>query len=312
MRGLVAYDEDSQSDTEIIPPPNAQRISNEKQTKTGSKSASEGRSIKSQVIIKKPSTHLRSHQPRAHVGQELDSEPSTSHRAKSIQRTDDEGTVNSTTSGAGPSTPRSQQDELSSLRAALKPPPIPGLDDWGIPPESKEAVNPTLEAKLKQFSELKANPENPRHFNDSLMSNRSFRNPHLYTKLVEFVDVDERTTNFPREIWDPSDVKAEWFADQIADAQRERSEKQAANQSSGKRSRIDFASSSRTGHSASVGSSTKGKDVFGTHGSMPSYSHGPAPKRSRLQIPAGGSISSSHSHIGGHHASGRPSRWGPA
>jgi hypothetical protein len=47
------------------------------------------------------------------------------------------------------------------------------------------------------------------------MSNRSFRNPHLYNKLVEFVDVDERTTNFPKDIWDPSNVQRDWFADQI-------------------------------------------------------------------------------------------------
>ena len=47
------------------------------------------------------------------------------------------------------------------------------------------------------------------------MSNRSFRNPHLYAKLVEFVDVDERTTNFPRSIWDPMDVRDEWFAERI-------------------------------------------------------------------------------------------------
>lgn len=47
------------------------------------------------------------------------------------------------------------------------------------------------------------------------MSNRSFRNPHLYAKLVEFVDVDERSTNFPPSIWNPDDVKDEWFADRI-------------------------------------------------------------------------------------------------
>jgi len=47
------------------------------------------------------------------------------------------------------------------------------------------------------------------------MSNRSFRNPHLYAKLVEFVDVDERTTNFPLDIWNPEDVNDEWFADRI-------------------------------------------------------------------------------------------------
>lgn len=43
---------------------------------------------------------------------------------------------------------------------------------------------------------LKTSPTAPKHFNDSLMSNRSFRNPHLYHQLVEFVDVDEGCSNF--------------------------------------------------------------------------------------------------------------------
>jgi hypothetical protein len=47
------------------------------------------------------------------------------------------------------------------------------------------------------------------------MSNRSFRNPHLYAKLVEFVDIDERVTNFPKDIWDPHDIQEDWFADRI-------------------------------------------------------------------------------------------------
>jgi hypothetical protein len=71
------------------------------------------------------------------------------------------------------------------------------------------------QAKLAQFHVLKKDPHQPKHFNDSLMSNRSFRNPHLYAKLVEFVDVDERSTNFPKEIWDPHDVQEDWFADKI-------------------------------------------------------------------------------------------------
>jgi hypothetical protein len=75
------------------------------------------------------------------------------------------------------------------------------------------------------------------------MSNRSFRNPHLYAKLVEFADVDERTTNFPKEIWDPHDVQEEWFADQLAANQKARSEQQeSAQSSSNKRARIDFTS----------------------------------------------------------------------
>lgn len=47
------------------------------------------------------------------------------------------------------------------------------------------------------------------------MSNRSFRNPHLYTKLVEFVNVNESATNFPTDIWDPLNASKEWYADYI-------------------------------------------------------------------------------------------------
>ncbi|KAG7093927.1 hypothetical protein E1B28_007562 [Marasmius oreades] len=156
-------------------------------------------------------------------------------------------------------------DELQHIRTLLRPPPIPGIPDWGVPPEpgpnEQEPCDPAIEAKLLQFYHLKhpttvpsssatsaSDPvPTPRHFNDSLMSNRSFRNPHLYTKLVEFVDVDERTTNFPKEIWNPYQVvdgPNGWDAEKIAAYQKSRSEQQAQAQSSGKRTHVDFTSSS--------------------------------------------------------------------
>ena len=49
------------------------------------------------------------------------------------------------------------------------------------------------------------------------MSSKAFRNPHLYAKLVEFVEVDEQATNFPRDIWDPFDVQEQWYAENIGE-----------------------------------------------------------------------------------------------
>lgn len=49
------------------------------------------------------------------------------------------------------------------------------------------------------------------------MANKAFRNPHIYAKLVEFVDVDEMGTKFPKDIWDPFDLKPEWYADKIGE-----------------------------------------------------------------------------------------------
>jgi hypothetical protein len=43
------------------------------------------------------------------------------------------------------------QDELSRIRALLRPPPIPGVDDWGIPPESNEPVDPAIAVSLFRF-----------------------------------------------------------------------------------------------------------------------------------------------------------------
>jgi len=45
-------------------------------------------------------------------------------------------------------TPEEPQDELSRIRALLRPPPIPGVDDWGIPPESNEPGDPAIAVSL--------------------------------------------------------------------------------------------------------------------------------------------------------------------
>jgi len=97
-----------------------------------------------------------------------------------------------------------------------------------------------LVAKLAKFHELK---RKGKHFNDTLMSNKAFRNPHIYEKLVNFVDVDEKGTNFPMEIWDPFNYRPEWKAEALAEEQKRRSDAIEASQGRGKRSEISFSSS---------------------------------------------------------------------
>lgn len=138
------------------------------------------------------------------------------------------------------------RDEPQALRALLTRPAADNLTESGIPPPTVHSCSSELKEKLDRFYELKTQGK---HFNDSLMSNKAFRNPHLYTKLVEFVDVDEKSTNFPRNLWDPQDVQQDWYAESIADAQKIKYEQLQAAQAPGKRTRIDFTS----------GTSSKGK-----------------------------------------------------
>ncbi|KAF5310599.1 hypothetical protein D9619_008247 [Psilocybe cf. subviscida] len=267
MNGLVAYDYDSPSESEAGPSKFHKVMSNDKSTKGEVKNATDVRRIpKAQVIIKRPSTTLK-HQPRAHISDDITQE--------GIPATSSQFSVDPT---PAPLQPNAPSDELVQLRATLRPPSSPGAEDWGIPPASSEPCDPALMTKLTQFATMKRDSVNPKHFNDSLMSHRSFRNPHLYTQLVDFVDVDERATNFPKDMWDPNDVQPDWFADQIADAQKERSEKQAAAQAPGKRSRIDF-SSSRDQHSSTAAPPLK-KSRFQPYGaSGASISAGREPRQ---------------------------------
>ncbi|KAH9946856.1 HCNGP-domain-containing protein [Amylocystis lapponica] len=190
-------------------------------------------SSKSQVVIRRPA-HVKP-RPRTRLPDDVQDLGATGASTSDAHVTRSAEVADLAALQEGTEPP----DELSRVRALLQPPPIPGLQDWGIPAEPSTSCDPVIEAKLAEFLALKRDATNPKHFNDSLMSNRSFRNPHLYTKLVEFVDVDERTTNFPLDAWDPNDMRDEWYADRIAESQKGRSEQQTAAQ--GTKRTIDFA-----------------------------------------------------------------------
>ncbi|KAF7360112.1 HCNGP-domain-containing protein [Mycena venus] len=198
LHGLVAYDDDSDEEEKAPSPSKSNGHSNDVKMKTSLNVSSESRKLsKSQVIIRRPATQLKSH-PRAVIADEiLDAPPKRVNEAEASIS----GTQNAVASSSSLADP---QDELTRIRALLKPAPIPGVDDWGIPPASTEPCDPALQpAPLRSTLTTLS------------WAAARFRNPHLYAKLVEFVDVDERTTNFPQDLWDPSAVDASWYADAL-------------------------------------------------------------------------------------------------
>lgn len=52
--------------------------------------------------------------------------------------------------------------------------------------------------KVAHFFKLK---QQGQHINTSLLKSSSFANPRIYSKLVEFVDIDERASAFPSGGW---------------------------------------------------------------------------------------------------------------
>ncbi|KAF7288184.1 HCNGP-domain-containing protein [Mycena chlorophos] len=229
LQGLSLYGDDSDSDSS--PPRNdapkpskglisAPDVAARKSTNGG---------LKGQIVIKRPSATHKAHPRVSAAGMEGMATVPVRTRTPTPN------------AEASSSSSNHAEDDLTRIRELLRPPSIPGMEDWGIPPPSSAPCDPAIESKLAQFHTLK-NADPPKHFNDSLVGSRAFHNPHLYAKLVEFVDVaDERTSNFPKSLWDPGKVEQGWYAASIAEVQKTRAEAQSAAQAPGKRSQIAFA-----------------------------------------------------------------------
>ncbi|KAG0031523.1 hypothetical protein BGZ81_001071 [Podila clonocystis] len=87
-------------------------------------------------------------------------------------------------------------DRGALMRSLLRPRPIPGAENFGIPPSPEGEINPTVQAKMEQFQNIKVT--RGIHFNQSLMKNKNFRNPHIYSSLVDLVALNEIGSNFEK------------------------------------------------------------------------------------------------------------------
>lgn len=63
-----------------------------------------------------------------------------------------------------------------------------------------------MQEKFRKWYELRREGVN---FNERLMRNREFHNPNIGVKMLEFIGVNEWGTNFPPEVYDPSDFPLE-------------------------------------------------------------------------------------------------------
>jgi hypothetical protein len=151
----------------------------------------------------------------------------------------------------------------TSLPDWLAPPPLVRKDgavdpEWGLPDErrqNEDDVDPKLKEKLARFHTMK--DEQDTHFNESLMRTRAFHNPHIYAKLVEWLDIDESASAYQHMCKDV-DVDAIWTATQASrkhllqegdaerldDLQRRTQKELEESKARGKRNQIAFVSSS--------------------------------------------------------------------
>ncbi|EIW67000.1 hypothetical protein TREMEDRAFT_34326 [Tremella mesenterica DSM 1558] len=126
-----------------------------------------------------------------------------------------------------------------------RPREMEDVDDWGIPPPvDPNECSDQLRDKVDNFLRLKY--ERGQHVNSTLLGSSSFSNPHIYAKLVEYVDITERASAFPSGGWltrqDLEDQIPKYGPTALNAVQKAKQDEVRRNQETGKRSNINFQS----------------------------------------------------------------------
>ncbi|KAM0682171.1 hypothetical protein MDAP_002689 [Mitosporidium daphniae] len=90
---------------------------------------------------------------------------------------------------------------------------IPSLFDYKGTEEIK-----SVQERVDSYLSLK---ETGLHFNERLISNREFRNPNIYVKLLEFADLNEYATNIEKTSYDPTRFLPHTSYKHLGEMQRE-------------------------------------------------------------------------------------------
>ncbi|ORX89866.1 HCNGP-domain-containing protein [Basidiobolus meristosporus CBS 931.73] len=128
-----------------------------------------------------------------------------------------------------------EYEEYLRFRELLKPKAIAGIENFGIPEEPSGECDPDLQAKIAKWTELKNQGIS---FNDRLSKNKAFRNPNIYDKFVQFIELDETGSNFPTDIYDPKGFPPEAYSNEIEKLQKQRAEERSRRQQ--QRAEIEF------------------------------------------------------------------------
>ncbi|CAL1546073.1 unnamed protein product [Lymnaea stagnalis] len=132
----------------------------------------------------------------------------------------------------------SASPELTSTDASILSRSVLNMasDDIKIPPEPPGPCSVQLQKTIKEYYERMR--REGLDMNRSIQSKKTFRNPSIYDKLIDFCHIDEKGTNFPPEIYDPHIWGKESFYDELDKIQRKDMERREKEKK--ERTKIEF------------------------------------------------------------------------
>jgi len=91
------------------------------------------------------------------------------------------------------------------------------LEGVQLPPEPQGSCSQELQEKIEDMWRRKI--EKKQDLNFQIQSNKAFRNPSIYDKLILHLDIDELGTNFPASLYDGHLFGKESYYDELGKAQ---------------------------------------------------------------------------------------------
>ncbi|XP_046330091.2 SAP30-binding protein-like isoform X2 [Haliotis cracherodii] len=126
-----------------------------------------------------------------------------------------------------------------------------------IPPEPAGRCSKELQEKIARNYERMM--KSGYSHNVMIQKRKDFRNPSIYEKLIEFLHIDEKGTNFPPDIFNPQMWTKESFYDELDKTQKKEMEKREKERKDRTKVPIDFIVGSKKVSSSSDGSAPEKK-----------------------------------------------------
>lgn len=120
----------------------------------------------------------------------------------------------------------SEKEEVKSIESQAEEDPEGNDDpilDNDLYPEPKGTCDPRLQEKItKMMTKMK---ETDCDWNSVIQNKKSFRNPSIYEKLIEFCGINEFGTNYQPDVYDPNKWGNGSFYDELYEVQKVEMEK---------------------------------------------------------------------------------------
>lgn len=136
-----------------------------------------------------------------------------------------------------------EQPEKAEHLAASISNPTPDTEMPQLPPEPAGRCSNKLQEKIMKLLEKK-HRENL-DLNTNIQKRKDFRNPSIYQKLVEFLNINEKGSNYPKSLFDPTCWTEEPCYENLSKAQKEAYERKEKEKAKQAKTQVEFVSGTR-------------------------------------------------------------------